>query len=76
MPIFTKDGIMEPLRDRRNYPSNVRQGRFLWMSETAQRDYLTTLKQRISEGYYYSDGILSRIAEDLAPMYAESSGPD
>ena len=67
---------MEALRERRNCPSNVRQGRFLWMSDTAQHDYLATLKRKISEGYFFSEAILSRIAEDLAPMYAETSGPD
>jgi hypothetical protein len=67
---------MDALRDRRLHPSNVRQGRFLWMSESARNDYLATLKQKITEGYFFSDPILSRVAEDLAPLYAESSGPD
>jgi hypothetical protein len=67
---------MEPLRDLRKTPSNIRQGRFLWMSETAQRDYLVSLKQKIGEGYFFSDSILSKLADDLAPMYAETSGPD
>jgi hypothetical protein len=67
---------MELLRDRRKCPSNVRQGRFLWMSETAQRDYLVTLKQKISEGFFFSEAILSKISEDLAPTYVEASGPD
>ena len=59
-----------------DYPSNVRQGQFLWMPEGAQKDYLTTLKQKIAEGYFYKETILMRIAEDLAPTYADSAGTD
>jgi hypothetical protein len=57
-------------------PSTVRRGRFLWMSESAQREYLKNLKERIDEGYFFRDAVLRQIADDLAPLYVESTGPD
>jgi hypothetical protein len=57
-------------------PSNVRRGRFLWMSESAQRDYLINLKKKIEEGYFFRDAVLKQVADDLAPLYVESTGPD
>ena len=57
-------------------PSNVRQGRFLWIAENLRSDYLAALCKKISDGYYFSDPILSRIAEDLAPVYADAASND
>jgi hypothetical protein len=55
-------------------PSNVRQGRFVGMPERAREDYLKDLKQKISDGYFFKDAILSRVADELAPVYEETSG--
>ena len=49
----------------------LRRGKFLWMEPSAQKTYLQELKQRISEGYYHSDKIFSKIADDLAPILEE-----
>jgi hypothetical protein len=57
-------------------PSNVRRGRFLWMAESARREYLKNLKERIDEGYFFRDAVLKQIADDLAPLYVDSTGPD
>lgn len=46
----------------------VRKGQFLWRDPQAQMKYLTTLKKRISEGYYFKEKIFSRIADELAPV--------
>ena len=57
-------------------PSNVRQGRFLCLPEEARNDYLATLKRKIAEGYFFSDSTITRLAEDLAPAYSESTGSE
>jgi len=49
----------------------VRKGQFLWMDENSRKTYLEALNRRISEGYYYSEKILSKVVEDLAPMMGE-----
>ncbi|MBN2035838.1 MAG: hypothetical protein JW768_03770 [Chitinispirillaceae bacterium] len=55
-------------------PSAIRRGRFLWMAEPAQKEYLNRLKDKIEQGYYFSDSVFRQIAEDLAPLYVESTG--
>ncbi len=50
---------------------NIRKGQFLWMEEAEQESYLRNLKARISDGYYYSDLILSRVADELANVMAD-----
>jgi hypothetical protein len=60
------------IMDRRNDSPNVRKGRFLWM-ESGERDrFVSDLKFKISQGYYYSEMIFGKIAEDLAPVMAEA----
>lgn len=54
-------------------PSAIRRGRFLWMGEPAQNEYLHALKEKISKGYFFSESIISQVAEDLAPVYVDSS---
>jgi hypothetical protein len=44
-------------------------GRFMWMDDSAKKEYLSSLNKKISEGYYSSDRILSNIVEDLAPVF-------
>jgi hypothetical protein len=57
-------------------PSNVRHGRFLWMADQAQRDYLMALREKIESRYFFSETVFKQLADDLAPMYVESSGSD
>jgi len=51
----------------------VHRGRFLWLPESARKDYLKSLQDKISKGYYTSDSILSQIVDELAPLYADSA---
>jgi hypothetical protein len=58
-----------------NIPANnpaIRQGQFLWMDERTKREYLSILKQRISDGYYFSERVISRIVDELAPVINET----
>ncbi|MBN2037629.1 MAG: hypothetical protein JW768_12885 [Chitinispirillaceae bacterium] len=55
-------------------PSNVRRGRFLWMPEPARRDYLELLREKITSRYFFSDAVFQQLADDLAPLYVDSTG--
>jgi hypothetical protein len=66
------DGSMEPHRKN----SANRKGQFLWMEPEAQYLYLTTLKERISQGYYFTDRVFSRVVEDIAPILEETAVGD
>ena len=57
-------------------PSNVRHGRFLWMNDPARKDYLKRLREKIDSRFFFSEAVFKQIAEDLAPMYVESTGSD
>lgn len=57
-------------------PSNVRRGRFLWMPEQGQKDYLRTLREKIESRYFFSDAVFRQIVDELAPLYIESAGSD
>lgn len=46
----------------------IRQGQFLWMDESARKKYLSSLKKKIEEGYFYSEKVVSRIVEEIAPV--------
>jgi hypothetical protein len=46
------------------------------MPESSRRDYLASLRRKIEEGYFFSEPILSRLAEDLAPAYSDSINAD
>lgn len=49
----------------------VRKGQFLWMEPCAQETYLKKLKQRISDGYYFSERIFTKVADELTPVLEE-----
>lgn len=52
--------------------NTCRKGRFLWMENSAQHSYLMELKIKIESGYYFSESIISKIVEDLAPVMADT----
>jgi hypothetical protein len=52
-------------------PSNVRKGRFLWMTEDEQSAYLTTLRGKIADGYFFTDRVLSEVVSEIAPILRE-----
>lgn len=68
--LLTKDG---PMFENHPNPSSIRRGRFLWLPEPARKDYLNTLRDKISKGYYASDSILAQIVDDLAPLYIDAA---
>jgi hypothetical protein len=61
-----KDEAVETCRS-----PNIRSGRFLWMDEHSKRQYLAVLNKKIIEGYFTSERILSKIVEEIAPVFSE-----
>jgi hypothetical protein len=61
---FFKDENVEP---RKESP-NIRTGRFLWMEEGLKREYLSDLRRRIENGYFFKDGIVTKIVDEIAPV--------
>ena len=59
--------------DRRDSP-NIRKGRFMWMETDDQKMYINTLKSRIADEYYFSEKILTKVADELTPVFSEISG--
>ena len=55
---------------------NVRKGRFLWMDDSSKKSYLESLNQKIATRYFFSDAILSKVVEDLTPLFGESAVSD
>jgi len=47
---------------------NIRTGRFLWMDESERRQYLSDLRSRMDEGFFFREEIVSKIVEDIAPV--------
>jgi hypothetical protein len=41
------------------------------MDEDSRKSYLEALNRKIVEGYYFSDSILGKVVEDLAPLMGE-----
>lgn len=58
--------------DYRSDTPNIRKGRFLWMDAPEREQFLSMLKYRIADGYYYTDSIFGKIADELAPVMAEA----
>ncbi len=46
----------------------LRQGQFLWMDESTKKNYISRLKERIEKGYYFSDKVITRIVDEIAPV--------
>lgn len=55
---------MEPHKES----PNIRTGRFLWMDESERRQYLSDLRSRMDEGFFFREEIVSKIVEDIAPV--------
>jgi hypothetical protein len=49
-------------------PSKIRKGRFLWMDREPQKEFVDTLKQKISDGFFTSDQVLNCIVDEMAPV--------
>ncbi len=55
--------------DVRTVSPKIRSGRFLWMDDKSKKRYLTVLNKKIADGFYTSDRILSRIVDEMAPVF-------
>lgn len=51
--------------------SHIKKGQFLWKDEKSQKKYLALLKDKIANEYFYSDRVISRIVEQIAPVFSE-----
>lgn len=61
------------MNTRKTNPAN-RKGQFLWRDATAQMHYIATVKKRIAENYYFEERVFSQIADEIAPVLAETTG--
>lgn len=66
------DGKMEAKNDS----LSIRKGKFLWMEPGAKENYIDTLKKKIADGYFYSDKILSKVVDELAPVLNDNVNYD
>ena len=56
-----------------NPQTGKRLGKFLWMeNETDRSEYLQSLREKISGGYFTSDSVIGSIVDDLAPAVSNS----
>ena len=60
-----------------NPRTGKRLGKFLWMDATSEREaLLRSLKEKVNNGYYASDLVVSSIIDDLAPVMCDNMGID
>lgn len=62
--------------DHQHSGCSLRKGQFLWMEPEARIAYLQKLKKRIADGYYYTDSVFSKIADEIAPILEEAASAD
>jgi hypothetical protein len=46
------------------------------MPDKSRKEYLDALREKIESKYFFSDSVFIQLAEDLAPLYIESTGND
>ena len=51
---------------------NIRKGQFLWMDPVQQKSYLEKLRKKIADHYFASDAIITKIVEEMAPVFSDS----
>lgn len=49
----------------------LRKGKFIWMEPSARICYVQSLKEKIRQGYYYSDIVVSKVVDEIAPILEE-----
>ena len=57
-------------------PSGVRKGKFQWMNEESKQRFLEQLSERIAAGYYFSDPIIAKVVDEIAPVIEDSIDDD
>jgi len=55
---------------------SVRQGRFFGMDDDTKKKYISMIKRRITDGYYFSEKILTYVVDEIAPVLSESIEDD
>lgn len=55
---------------------SIRRGRFQWMDDAAKKKYLSIIKQRISDGYYFSEKVMTQVVEEIAPVINDTVEQD
>jgi hypothetical protein len=61
----------EDMNTPRDHNPNIRRGQFLWREESERNKYLAKLSRRIASGYYSSDKVISKVVEELAPVFSD-----
>ena len=59
-------------------PSNpsVKQGRFLWMDDSAKKKFISIIKKRITDGYYFSEKVITQVVDEIAPVLNDTVEQD
>jgi hypothetical protein len=55
---------------------SLRQGRFFGMDEDTKKKYISMIKRRISDGYYFSEKVMTYVVDEIAPVLNESIEDD
>lgn len=55
---------------------SIRQGRFQWMDDAAKKQYISIIKKRISDGYYFSEKIITQVVDEIAPVINDTVEQD
>jgi hypothetical protein len=59
------------IMEKRFDSPNIRKGRFLWMETRERECFLSELNARIAQGYYFSDLVFTKIADDLSQVMSD-----
>ncbi len=54
----------------------IRQGQFLWMDDPERKQYIASLKKKISDGFYSSEKVISGVVDEIAPILHEIAGQE
>jgi hypothetical protein len=49
-----------------------RKGRFLWMDDSSKRSYLESLSHKMRDGYFFSEKVIARLVDELAPSFSDT----
>ncbi len=55
---------------------SIRRGRFHWMDDAAKKQYISIIKKRISDGYYFSEKIITQVVDEIAPVINDTVEQD
>ena len=59
-------------------PSNpsVKHGRFQWMDKSAKKKFISIIKERIADGYYFSEKVVTQVVDEIAPVINDTVEQD